>query len=325
MLIDKFGRQITYARIAVTDRCNLRCFYCMPENALHFLPRKDLLTYEEMERLTKILTSQGVTKVRITGGEPFVRRDLIDFMTNLRKNRDLKELHITTNGVLTEQYLDQLKKINISSINLSLDTLDEVRFFEITRRDEFANVMSTFHAILSDNIPLKVNMVAMKGKNEEDIIEMAGLSLLHPVSVRFIEEMPFNGSNENHGLISHKEILNILTQKFGPLEKIMDPENSTAFHYKIPGSKGNLGIIAAYTRSFCGTCNRIRITPEGLMKNCLYDGGGLDLRELLRNGTSDQDIALELQKAIYEKHKDGHLAEANREKSTFESMSSIGG
>ncbi|MEQ8476707.1 GTP 3',8-cyclase MoaA [Fulvivirga sp.] len=325
MLIDKFGRQITYARIAVTDRCNLRCFYCMPENAMHFLPRKDLLTYEEMERLSKILTDEGVTKIRITGGEPFVRRDLIHFLTNLRKNTKLNELHITTNGVLTEQYLDQLKSINISSINLSLDTLDEARFLEITRRDEFTNVMSTFNAILYHNIPLKVNMVAMKGKNEDDIVEMAELSLSHPISVRFIEEMPFNGSNEDHGLISYQEILDILSSKFGELSKIQDPENSTAYHYKIPGSKGNLGIIAAYTRSFCGTCNRIRITPEGIMKNCLYDGGGLNLRTLLRDGSGDRDIAAALQTAILNKHKDGHLAEANRDKSTFESMSSIGG
>lgn len=325
MLIDKFGRQITYARIAVTDRCNLRCFYCMPENGIHFLPRKDLLTYEEMERLANILTGQGVTKIRITGGEPFVRRDLIHFLTNLRGNSALKELHITTNGVLTEQYLDELKRINISSINLSLDTLDKDRFFEITRRDEFSNVMSTFNAILDHQIPLKVNMVAMKGKNEADIIEMAELSMRYPISVRFIEEMPFNGSNEDHGLISHKEILDTLTSNFGQLDKISDPDNSTAFHYKIPGSKGNLGIIAAYTRSFCGTCNRIRITPEGVMKNCLYDGGGLNIRTLLRDGSTDEEIARELQAAILNKHKDGHLAEANRKKSTFESMTSIGG
>lgn len=325
MLIDKFGRQINYARIAVTDRCNLRCFYCMPESGINFLPRKDLLTYEEMERLSNILTSQGVTKIRITGGEPFVRRDLIHFLTRLRQNPKLKELHMTTNGVLTKQYLDELKAININSLNLSLDTLDKSRFFEITRRDEFDNVMSTFNTILGHNIPLKVNMVAMKGKNEEDIVEMAALSQKHPISVRFIEEMPFNGSNEDHGLISHKEILDKLTTKFGPLDKIGDPENSTAFHYKIPGSKGNLGIIAAYTRSFCGTCNRIRITPEGIMKNCLYDGGGLNLRTLLRDGSADEEIVKSLQLAILNKHKDGHAAEANRDKINFESMSSIGG
>lgn len=297
----------------------------MPENGIQFLQQKDLLTYEEMERLVKILASQGVSKVRITGGEPFVRRDLIHFLGNLRNNTGIDELHITTNGVLTEQYLDQLKTININSINLSLDTLDEAKFFEITRRDEFSNVMSTLNAILDHNIPLKVNMVAMKGKNEGDIVEMARLSQSRPISVRFIEEMPFNGSNENHGLISHQEILDSLKLEFGALEKIEDPKNSTAFHYKIPGSKGNLGIIAAYTRNFCGSCNRIRITPEGLMRNCLYDGGGLDLRFLLRNGSSDEEIANALQLAILNKHKDGHEAEASRETESFESMSSIGG
>ncbi len=325
MLVDSFGRQITYARLAVTDRCNLRCFYCMPAEGIDYVPKNDLLSFEEMERLVSILTTLGVTKVRITGGEPFVRRDLMHFLRKLRSNSALEELHITTNGVLTGDYIQQLKDIDISSINLSLDTLDKVRFKNITRRDEFDKVIATYRKILDQNIPLKINMVVMKGKNEADIIPMAKLSLEDNVSVRYIEEMPFNGTGTAHNVIDYKEIISILESEFGQLQRIEDPLNSTAYHYKAPFSKGNLGVIAAYSRTFCGSCNRIRITSEGTMKNCLYDSGGLSLRDLMRSGYSDKELSESLIKAIMGKHKDGWAAEANRKTESFESMSSIGG
>ncbi len=324
MLIDKFGREINYARIAVTDRCNLRCFYCMPKEGIDYLPKRQLLTYEEMVRLSSILTNEGVNKIRITGGEPFVRRDLMDFLTQLRLNTQLKELHITTNGVLTAPYIPALKDLRISSVNLSLDTLDKNRFAAITRRDEYDKVMATFEQILQAEIPLKINMVVMKGQNEEDLLPMAKLTTSLPISVRFIEEMPFNGSIPHTELINYQQILTTLQSELG-IEKITDPDNSTAYHYKIPGSKGNIGIIAAYSRTFCGTCNRIRITSEGVMKNCLYDGDGLDLKALLRNGATDKELTLALQQAILNKHKDGFEAEKNRKVSQFESMSTIGG
>jgi molybdenum cofactor biosynthesis protein A len=325
MLVDSFGRKITYARLAVTDRCNLRCFYCMPAEGIDYLPKKDLLTYEEMERLISILTNLGVTKVRITGGEPFVRRDLIHFLERLRANADLEELHITTNGVLTGNYIDKLKDLNISSINLSLDTLNKEKFNRITRRNEFDNVMATYHSILDHDIPLKINMVVMSGLNEEDIIPMAELSLKHNVSVRYIEEMPFNGSDKSNKVIDYKKIITLLESTYGSLDRLVDPQNSTAYHYRIPGSKGNLGVIAAYTRTFCGSCNRIRITSEGTIKNCLYDSGGLNIRDLMRSGYTDEGVSTAIKNAIMNKHKDGWEAEANRDSKSFESMSSIGG
>jgi molybdenum cofactor biosynthesis protein A len=325
MLVDSFGRKITYARLAVTDRCNLRCFYCMPAEGIDYLPKKDLLTYEEMERLISILTNLGVTKVRITGGEPFVRRDLIHFLERLRANADLEELHITTNGVLTGNYIDKLKDLNISSINLSLDTLNKEKFNRITRRNEFDNVMATYHSILDHDIPLKINMVVMSGLNEEDIIPMAELSLKHNVSVRYIEEMPFNGSDKSNKVIDYKKIITLLESTYGTLDRLVDPQNSTAYHYRIPGSMGNLGVIAAYTRTFCGSCNRIRITSEGTIKNCLYDSGGLNIRDLMRSGYTDEGVSTAIQNAIMNKHKDGWEAEANRGSKSFESMSSIGG
>lgn len=325
MLVDKFGRQITYARIGVTDRCNLRCFYCMPEEGINYLPKKELLSYEELHRLIRLLSAEGVNKIRITGGEPFVRKDLIGFIRSLKSIKDLEEINITTNGVLIAPYLDELKELGISSINLSIDSLDHDRFAKITRRDVFDQVWSAFHEILSRDIPLKLNAVVMKGQNEEDIIPMAELSQKFPVSVRFIEEMPFNGTGSQHEHISFKDILERLRSHFGAVDKLDDPANSTAYHYKVKDSIGNIGLIAAHSRTFCGSCNRIRVTSQGSLQNCLYDGGGLNLKSLLRQGINDQEVIRSLKDAIFTKSKDGFEAEKNRGLVDFESMSTIGG
>ncbi|ELR70027.1 Molybdenum cofactor biosynthesis protein MoaA [Fulvivirga imtechensis AK7] len=326
-LTDNFGRPITYLRLAVTDRCNLRCFYCMPEEGINYLPKKELLTYEEMERLISVTSELGIKKVRITGGEPFVRRDMITFLEQLSKIPLLDELHVTTNGVFTAAYIEQLKAINISSVNLSLDTLDPDRFLAITRRDEFNKVMRTFNLLLEAGIPLKLNMVVMDGKNIEDILPMAELTRDLPVSVRFIEEMPFNGTGTYKALKwDHARILSTLKETYPDISKMEDPKNSTASHYKIPGASGNIGIIAAYTRTFCGSCNRIRVTSQGVLKTCLYDRGALDIKSLLRSSTSDEALKAELIRAINSRHKDGWAAEASRkDKKNHESMSTIGG
>lgn len=326
-LTDNFGRPITYLRLAVTDRCNLRCFYCMPEEGIKYMPKKELLTYEEMERLITIATELGIRKVRITGGEPFVRKDMIHFLQRLRKIDLLEELHITTNGVLTSNYISQLKDINISSVNLSLDTLDRERFLQITRRDELKTVMQTFHLLMAAEIPVKVNMVVMDGKNTQDILPMAELTRNLPISVRYIEEMPFNGTGVGNSLKwNHSLILQTLKEAYPNLIKAGDPENSTASHYQIPEAAGNLGIIAAYTRTFCGTCNRIRVTSQGTLKTCLYDHGALDIKKLLRNNSSNEFIKESLLQAIGKRHKDGWAAEASRgQQNIHESMSTIGG
>ena len=327
-IIDKFGRPITYLRLAVTDRCNLRCFYCMPEEGIKLLPKKEMLTYEEMQRLITLFTDMGIEKLRITGGEPFVRKDMLQFLEDTRANKALKELHITTNGVLTAQYVDQLKALNITSINLSLDTLDRQRFAQITRRDELPKVLETLDLLLKANIKVKINMVVMEGKNTQDIVPMAQLASDLPVSVRFIEEMPFNGTSAYASKLTwdHNRILGTLTAAFPKLESLPTPTNSTASLYQIPGFNGNLGIIAAYTRTFCGSCNRIRVTPQGILKTCLYDHGSLDLKVLLRDQTSDEDIKSIIQNTIINRHKDGWAAQASRPQQQFsESMSSIGG
>ena len=282
------------------------------------------MTYEEMLRVCSLLVKLGIEKIRITGGEPFVRKDIMPFLTNLAKLEGLKQITITTNGVLTAPHITELKKLGINSINLSLDTLDRNRFFAITHRDEFPAVMSTLDELLRHGMDVKMNAVVMEGKNIEDIIPLVSLTKDMPVSIRFIEEMPFNGTGSHYPKLQwdHVKILEQIREHFPSIQKTPDPAYSTSYNYHIPGHKGSVGIIAAYTRSFCGTCNRIRITPNGTLKTCLYDNGVLNIKDRLRDGMSDNDISATLQNAINHRAKDGWEAEKNV---VHESMASIGG
>ena len=328
-LYDNHGRLINYVRLAVTDRCNLRCFYCMPEEGIKYVAREDLLTYEEMERLIRILVKLGIEKVRITGGEPFVRKDMMDFLRAISKLKGLRQINITTNGTLTAPLIPELKKLGIHSINLSLDSLDKQRFFEITRRDQFEKVMETFHALIEHGIRTKINAVVMEGKNIEDIAPMVELTKQYPVSVRFIEEMPFNGEGSHYPVLvwNHVKILDHLRKHYPDIAKIPDPPHSTSYNYQIPGHQGTVGIIAAYSRTFCGTCNRIRLTPQGSLKTCLYDDGVFNVRDLMRAGATDGEMETAFLEAINHRAKDGWEAERNRQFGlpVSESMSTIGG
>jgi len=328
-IYDNHGRPVNYLRLAVTDRCNLRCFYCMPEEGIHYLPKKELLTYEEMERLAQVLTGMGVNKIRITGGEPFVRKDLISFLWRLSKIEGIDQINITTNGVLTGDYIAELKEMGIASVNLSLDTLDRERFKTITRRDELEKVMECFHLLMENQIPTKINAVVMEGKNTDDIIPMAELTHKYPVSVRFIEEMPFNGEGSHYPVLvwTHRKIMEVLKNHYPSINKLQDEPHSTSYNYTIPGHQGNVGVIAAFSRTFCGSCNRIRITAQGGLKTCLYDDGVLDLRQLLRSGASDDEIEQAFLHAFSHRAKDGFEAEKARNsgKPAAESMSTIGG
>ncbi len=327
MLYDNHGRKLNYLRLAVTDRCNLRCFYCMPEGGIKYLPKKALLSFEEIERLVTLLASMGISKVRLTGGEPFVRQDLMHLVRKMVQIPGVEELHLTTNGILTAPHLPELKALGVRSINLSLDTLNSERFFTITRRDEFARTRETLDLIMAQNIPLKINTVVMEGKNIEDILPLTELTREQNVSVRFIEEMPFNGEGAHYASLNwtYKKILLHLQQAYPNLQKLPDPPFATAYHYQVPGYKGTVGIIAAYSRTFCGTCNRLRITAQGDLKTCLYDGGVLNLKDLMRSGATDADLKTALLRAFNARPKDGFEAEKKREKLVSESMSTIGG
>lgn len=329
LLIDNHGRTINYLRLAVTDKCNLRCFYCMPEDGLNWLSRAELMSYEEMLRACTILVNMGIQKIRITGGEPFVRKDIMKLLTAIAKLDGLRDLGLTTNGVLTAPYVPRLKAIGIKSVNLSLDTLDAGRFLSITRRDEFGAVMTTLDELLKHNIQVKINAVVMEGKNTQDIIPLVQLTKDLPVSVRFIEEMPFNGDGQIHKTKMSWDYIRILQEieeAFPQIKKIQDPAYSTAYNYHISGHSGNVGIIAAYSRTFCGTCNRIRITPQGILKNCLYDDGVLNIKDLMRSGNNDDAIKDSLLNAFNVRVKDGWEAETLvKNTGMHESMAAIGG
>jgi cyclic pyranopterin phosphate synthase len=300
----------------------------MPEEGIQYLPKKELLSFEEIERLVSIMAEMGITKVRLTGGEPFVRNDIMSLIQRIKSIPGIKDLHITTNGVLTAPHVQEIKKL-ISSVNLSLDTLDKERFKNITHRDEFDRAFETYQMLIQNSIPVKINAVVMDGKNIEDIIPLIELTKHHPVSIRFIEEMPFNGEGSHYSKLTwtYKKILSHIQNHFPGIQKLSDPENSTAYHYAIPGYVGNIGIIAAFSRTFCGSCNRIRVTAQGVLKTCLYDDGVLNIRDLMRSGYPDQQIKFELLKAFNNRPKDGMEAEEKRlnHAPVTESMSTIGG
>jgi molybdenum cofactor biosynthesis protein A len=329
MLYDNHGRLINYVRLAVTDRCNLRCFYCMPEEGIQFAPKKDILSYEEMIRLVTVLSEMGISKVRLTGGEPFVRRDIMHLIEQMAALEGIKKIALTTNGTLTAPHVKEFKNLKISSVNLSLDSLDPKRFFEVTRRDEFDKVMHTMAELLKHGIDTKINCVVIQGQNDQDILSMVELARHEPLSIRFIEEMPFNGTGQHYKdwTWNHKRIIEHIKQEHPTLTKLQDEPHSTSFNYKIDGFKGSVGVIAAYTRSFCGTCNRLRITPQGGLKTCLYDSGIFNVRDLMREGATDSELKTAFLEAIGNRAKNGFEAEANRFAGApvMESMTTIGG
>jgi len=326
-LIDKFGRQITYLRLAVTDRCNLRCQYCMPAQGADIVERKALLTYKEMYRLTRVLSELGVNKVRLTGGEPFVRRDFMKFLEMLDFNDSLDEINITTNGALISQHIEALQKLKVKSINLSLDSLNRNKFFEITRRDVFDEVYEALELLENSELNLKLNFVVQSGINTDEIVDFVALTKNRNIDVRFIEEMPFNGvgQKETQEVWNYNRILSEIEGKFKNIEKLKDKKSSTSKNFKLSNSKGTFGIIPAFTRTICGDCNRIRITATGMFKNCLFDDGVFNVRDFLRNGASDDDLKELFLSIVSKKPKDGFVAESQRGSKVGESMSSIGG
>jgi len=328
-LFDNHHRPINYLRLAVTDRCNLRCFYCMPEEGIKYLPKKELLTFEEIERLIVLMASMGISKVRLTGGEPFVRNDLMQLINRITRVDGINDIHLTTNGLLTSPYIPELKSLGIASVNLSLDTLDRERFKVITRRDEFIKTWETFELLMKHGIPVKINTVVMDKKNIDDIIPLVELTRTYPVSIRFIEEMPFNGEGNHYTTLTwtYNKIVEYVMTHYPTLQKIQDPINSTAYHYQIPGYRGNIGVIAAFSRTFCGTCNRIRVTAQGVLKTCLYDDGVLNIKQMFRDGLTDRQVKDALMNAFGSRPKDGFEAEERRRNGSpiIESMSTIGG
>ncbi|MCF6181904.1 GTP 3',8-cyclase MoaA [Lutibacter sp.] len=326
-LKDKFGRKISYLRLAITDRCNLRCQYCMPAQGINIVARKELLTYKEMYRIVRILSELGVNKVRLTGGEPFVRKDFIHFLESLSFNDKLNEINITTNGALISKHIEKLEELNINSINLSIDSLQKEKFAKITRRDVFDNVYETFLDLEKSKLKLKLNVVVQSGFNTDEIIDFVQLSKDKDIAVRFIEEMPFNGKGQRKmdEEWNFKNIYSFIENHYKTINKVKSKKSSTSVNYQIPNYKGTFGIIPAFTRTICGDCNRIRITATGLFKNCLFDSGVFNVRDFIRNGATDDELKDLFINTVHHKPENGFVAEATRDNNVSESMSTIGG
>ena len=327
-LVDNFGRQMEYVRLAVTDRCNLRCQYCMPAQGIDIVPRQELLTFKEMYRLIRVLTELGVNKVRLTGGEPFVRKDFVGFLEMLSHNDLLEAINITTNGALISHHIDRIEKLEkVKNINLSIDSLHQDKFAKITRRDVSPEVYKTFELLEKSSLNLKLNVVVQSGFNTDEIVDFVRLTKDKNVAVRFIEEMPFNGKGQREMAESwtFKKILNEIKTEFD-VKELVSEKSSTSRNYSIENHLGSVGIIPAFTRTICNNCNRIRITSTGTFKNCLFDDGVFNLRDFMRKGASNEDLKALFLSLVKEKPENGFIAEANRKNgAASESMSTIGG
>jgi len=323
-LVDNHGRPVTYLRLSVTDRCNLRCAYCMPPQGIEFVPRAEILSWEESARLVRICTRLGVRKVRVTGGEPFVRRGLLPFLRALRAIDGLHTLALTTNGVGVAPRVAELAAIGVDAVNLSVDTLDRQRFREIARADALDSVLATLDALLVTPIRVKINTVVAPGRNDDEIPALAGLARERSLDVRFIEPMDFVGGAAVNAVWTGEQILACLRAAYPGITAL--PETgATARLYTVPGFAGRVGIIAGHSREFCATCNRLRLTARGALKNCLYGDGVLDLKALVRGGASDDEIAAALVDVVGHRQRDGFEAHAHRLTLRGESMSAIGG
>jgi cyclic pyranopterin phosphate synthase len=295
----------------------------MPKEGIDYVPKNDLLSYEEMYRMIMILSRHGINKVRITGGEPFARKDLMVLLRQIANIQDMN-WHMTTNAVFIGPHIEEMASLGVASVNVSLDALDRKKFHQITRRDHFEVVYENVTRMIEAGIPVKINCVVMKGKNEDQIIPLAKLALKHKVEVRFIEEMPFNGGDAVHPVIDHKEIAGILASEFPDLAR----KNTSAQTSEIYSSnllKGTLGIIPAFTRTFCGTCDRLRISATGEVRTCLYGKDQVNIRPLLRDGNTDHEIADALRNVVSKKERNGFEAEKEHSKFPNTSMSVIGG
>jgi GTP 3',8-cyclase len=321
-LTDTFHRQHDYLRISVTERCNLRCVYCMPEEGVPLSPSRELLTTPEIFLLSSVFVSQGVTKIRLTGGEPTVRRDIVPLMHQIGSlmPHGLRELCLTTNGLSLHRKLDTMVEAGLTGVNLSLDTLDPWQFQIMTRRKGFDAVRKSMDRIFELNklgagIKFKINCVVMRGINDREIIPFVEMTREKDVEVRFIEYMPFDGNKWSEGkMFSYSEMLDRIRESYPTLEKVRDHKNDTSKTWHIPGFAGRIGFITSMTHNFCGTCNRLRITSDGNLKVCLFGNAEVSLRDILRkanNGEPIDELAFEAIKQIEMDRRQG-LADPDR-------------
>jgi len=282
MIKDSFGRIHDYLRLSLTDNCNFRCFYCMPEEDYDFTPASRLMQPNEILALAKVFVEQGVKKIRLTGGEPLVRKDAAEIIAALGQLP--VELVITTNGSRIHELLPTLLAANIQTINISLDTLNAAKFFKITRRDLFPQVRNNIDLLLQSGIKVKINVVLMKGYNDDEILDFLAWTNQADLEVRFIEFMPFDGNKwTSNQVFSLEEILKVAETRY-EVFPVEGAPHDTAKHFMIPGHKGSFAVISTMTAPFCSTCNRMRLTADGKLKNCLFSAEETDLLSALRRG-----------------------------------------
>ncbi|XP_074092963.1 molybdenum cofactor biosynthesis protein 1 isoform X4 [Macrotis lagotis] len=291
-LTDNFGRRHNYLRISLTEKCNLRCQYCMPEQGVPLTPKADLLTTKEILTLSQLFVKEGVNKIRLTGGEPLIRPDVLDIVAQLQQLDGLKTIAITTNGINLARMLPRLQGAGLTAINISLDTLVPAKFEFIARRKGFHKVMEGIHKAIELGFdPVKVNCVVMRGLNEDELLDFVALSEGLPLDVRFIEYMPFDGNKWNFKkMVSYKEMLDMIQQHWPELEKLPEEASSTAKAFRVPGFQGQISFITSMSEHFCGSCNRLRITADGNLKVCLFGNSEVSLRDHLRAGASEEEL-----------------------------------
>lgn len=333
---DQFGRKIDYLRISLTDRCNLRCIYCMPEEGVTWQSHESILRIEEIARFVRLAVTQGIRKVRLTGGEPLVRRGVVDLIREIHAIPEIEDISLTTNGVLLPQMADALKEAGLSRVNISLDTLDPAQFAQITRLGRIENVFDAIDVALEKGFdPVKVNAVAVRSLNQ-DFYGFAKLSLEKPLHIRFIEYMPVGESSGGTGagwteadIISASEIIERVNagadaEGVGHLQPVGERElpggSGPAIYYKFPGAQGTVGFISAMSNHFCASCNRLRLTADGKIRPCLFSDREIDVKNALRGDGGDAAVIRDIQEAIGIKPDEHH-----EERGTVRRMSQIGG
>ncbi len=326
ILRDKFERVIDYLRISITDRCNLRCVYCMPESGVKLFERKEILTYEEIIRVAGIAASLGVRKIRITGGEPLTRKNVSFLIASLKAISGIEDISLTTNGVLLEKYARELADSGLNRVNISLDTLRPDRYREITRGGDISPVLKGIDAAEQAGLlPVKINMVPVRHLNDDEIADFARMTLATPRHVRFIEFMPIGSRDlwSDERYISTDELKKTV-EKIGPLNPVRLRKMGPARYFKFDGASGVVGFISALTHHFCGDCNRLRLTADGRLRPCLFSETEIDLKPALRKQFSDKEIERLLRLAI-EVKPEGHNIDQRSDLSSLRNMSRIGG
>lgn len=325
-VIDTYGRRINYLRLSITDRCNLRCTYCMPADGVRKCSHTDVLSYEELHRIAMSAVDIGVEKIRITGGEPLVRKGVVGFLAGLRQIPGLKKLVLTTNGVLLEKMAEELKLAGVESINVSLDSMQPEVFRRITRVGNLDRVMAGIEAAERAGFRyLKINMVVMRGINDEEVLDFAALTLDKPITVRFIEYMPtISEPGWQSLMVDGDELLSRLSRRFSIEKVLSDRLDGPAVNYRIKGAAGKVGFITPISRHFCNDCNRIRVTSSGTVKSCLFEEGTINLRPYLASG-NHVGLTEALRRVAWRKPQHhAFLASGETGPSLF-SMSQIGG